>query len=226
MSGTRLRQDLWQRGNKNKRCAFIAQDRYLMSKLKRYFITGMLTILPIFLTLYILLIIFRLIDNIIGVIINRYLKTAFGFSIPGLGFILAILIILVIGFVVSHLVSKRVFPLIERWFLKLPGVRQVYPSIKQVVGFIFSKDAAVFKKVVLVEYPSKGIWSVGFMTNEGFREAKELTGQELIHVLIGTTPNPWSGFFILVPKNAVKFLEMSAEEGMKLIVSGGILKPV
>ncbi len=196
-----------------------------MNKLKRYFITGLLTILPIFLTLFILNIIFRLIDNIIGRIINSYLKAAFGFSIPGLGFIMAVLIILVTGFVVSHLLNKRALPLIERWFLKLPGIRQIYPSIKQIVGFIFSKDKAVFRKVVLVEYPSKGIWSVGFMTNEGFREAEELTGQELVHVLIGSTPSPWSGFFILVPKNAVKFSEMSAEEGVKLIVSGGILKP-
>ena len=197
-----------------------------MNKLKRYFITGLLTILPIFLTLAILFIIFRLIDNVIGKIINSYLKTAFGFSIPGLGFILVILIILVTGFVVSHLVSKRTLPLIEMVLLKFPGIRQIYPSVKQVVGFIFSKDKDVFKKVVLVEYPSKGIWSVGFMTNEGFREAQELTGQELVHVLIGSTPSPWSGFFILVPKNAVKFLKMSAEEGIKLIVSGGILKPL
>ncbi len=196
-----------------------------MNKIKRYFITGLLTILPVFLTLYFLFIIFKLIDNIIGRIINSYLKAEFGFSIPGLGFIMAILIILLTGFIVSHLLSKRALPLIERWFLKLPGVRQVYPPIKEIIGFIFSKDKAVFKKVVLVEYPSKGIWSVGFMTNEGFREARELTGQELVHVLIGSTPSPWSGFFILVPKNAVKFLQMSAEEGIKLIVSGGILKP-
>ena len=196
-----------------------------MNKLKRYFITGLLTILPIFLTLYLLFIIFKLIDNIIGRIINRYLEAEFGFSVPGLGFIMAILIIIVTGFVVSHLMGKRVLPSIERWLLKLPGIKHVYPSMKQIVGFIFSEDKVAFKKVVLVEYPSKGIWSVGFMTNEGFREAQELTGQELVHVLVGSTPSPWSGFFILVPKNAVKFLEMSAEEGIKLIVSGGILKP-
>ncbi len=196
-----------------------------MNKLKRYFVTGLLTILPIFITLYILYVIFKLIDNIIGGVINRYLRTEFGFSVPGLGFIMVILIILVTGLIVSHfsrLLSKKA---LERWFLKLPGIKQVYPSIKQIVGFLFSKDKGIFKKVVLVEYPSKGIWSVGFMTNEGFREARELTGQELVHVLIGSTPSPWSGFFILVPRNAVKFLEMSAEEGIKLIVSGGILKP-
>lgn len=196
-----------------------------MDKLKKYFIAGLLTILPISLTLFILFIIFKLIDNIIGGIVNGYLRAAFGFSIPGLGFIMTILIIVATGFVVSHLLSKGSLPLIESWLLKLPGIRQVYPSIKQIIGFIFSKDKAVFRKVVLVEYPSKGIWSVGFMTNEGFREAQELTGQELVHVLIGSTPSPWSGFFILVPKNAVKFLKMSAEEGIKLIVSGGILKP-
>ncbi len=196
-----------------------------MNRLKRYFITGLLTILPISITLYLFFIIFKLIDNIIGRIINRYLQAEFGFYVPGLGFILAILIILLTGFAVSHLLSKRALPLIESWFLRFPGVRQVYPSIKQIIGFIFSKEKDVFKKVVLVEYPSKGIWSVGFMTNEGFSEAQELTGQELVHVLIGSTPSPWSGFFILVPKNAVRFLKMSAEEGIKLIVSGGILKP-
>ncbi|PIQ87467.1 MAG: hypothetical protein COV73_03380 [Candidatus Omnitrophica bacterium CG11_big_fil_rev_8_21_14_0_20_43_6] len=196
-----------------------------MVKLKRYFITGLLTILPIFITFYLFFIVFRWIDNIIGVIIQRYLESTFGFSIPGIGFILAVLIILVVGFMVSHLLSKKMLPLIEGWFLRLPGIRQVYPPIKQIVSFIFSKDTSVFKKVVLVEYPSKGIWSVGFMTNDGFREAQELTGQELVHVLIGSTPGPWTGFFILVPKKDVKFLEMTVEEAMKLIISGGILKP-
>jgi len=196
-----------------------------MNKLKKYFITGLLTILPIFITLYLFYIVFKWIDNIIGGFINRYLMTTFGFSVIGLGFIMVILIVLAVGFIVSHLLSKKTLPLIEGWFLRLPGVRQVYPSIKQIIGFVFSKDTWGFKKVVLVEYPSRGIWSVGFMTNEGFREAQELTGQELVHVLIGTTPGPWTGFFILVPKKDVKFLEMTVEESMKLIISGGILKP-
>jgi len=116
-------------------------------------------------------------------------------------------------------------PFMEKLFLKLPGVRQVYPSIKQIISFIFSKDKPAFKKVVMVEYPSKGIWSMGFMTNDSFKEAEEEAGQELVHILIGTTPSPWSGFFIMVPKSQVKFLDISVEAGIKLIVSGGILKP-
>lgn len=196
-----------------------------MKKLERYFITGLLAILPIFLTLYILFVIFRLIDGLLGVIINSYLRERLGFYIPGLGFILVILIILVTGFAVSHLLNKKMLPVMEGWFLRFPGVRQVYPAIKQIVIFIFSKDKDAFKKVVMVEYPSKGIWSLGFMTNESFREAQEKIGEELVHVLIGSTPSPWSGFFIIVPKKDVKFLEMSVEDGIKLIVSGGILKP-
>jgi len=196
-----------------------------MKRLKHYFVTGLIVVLPIFLTLYLLFIIIRLIDGLLGVIINSYLKAEFGFSIPGIGLILGILLILLIGFIVSNILSKKVLPTIERWFLKLPGIRQIYPPIKQIISFIFSKDNTAFKKVVLVEYPSKGIWSIGFMTSEGFREAQEKTGQELVHVLISSTPSPWSGFFVLVPKNEVKFLEMTIEDAIKLIVSGGIIKP-
>lgn len=197
----------------------------MRTRLKNYFITGLLVSLPIFLTLYFLFLVFKLIDSFLGVIVNRYLRAEFGFSIPGIGIILGVLLIFIIGFVASHLLSRRVLPAIERWFLKFPGIRQIYPPIKQIVNFIFSKDKMAFKKVVLVEYPSKGIWSVGFMTNEGFREAQEKVGQELIHVLIGSTPSPWSGFFVLVAKKDVKFLDISVEDGMKLILSGGILKP-
>jgi len=196
-----------------------------MNRLKRYFAAGILVGLPVFITLYLLFIIFKFLDNFFGVMLNKYLKEIVGFSIPGVGIILGILLILILGFIVSHLLSKRVLPVLEGWFLKLPGIRQLYPPIKEIVGFIFTKEKPAFKKVVLVEYPSAGIWSVGFMTNDGFREAQEKLGQELVHVLIGSTPSPWSGFFILVPKNKVKFLEMTVEEGIKLIVSGGILKP-
>lgn len=196
-----------------------------MNRLRRYFAAGILVGLPIFITLYLLFVIFKFLDNFFGVMLNKYLKEIVGFSIPGVGIILGILLILILGFIVSHLLSKRVLPVLEGWFLKLPGIRQLYPPIKEIVGFIFTKEKPAFKKVVLVEYPSAGIWSVGFMTNDGFREAQEKLGQELVHVLIGSTPSPWSGFFILVPKNKVKFLEMTVEEGIKLIVSGGILKP-
>lgn len=198
-----------------------------MIKLRHYFFAGLLLILPLFITLYCIFFIFKFIDGICGGFINAYLKANFGFFIPGIGIVLGILIVLLAGFFASHFLGKKMLLVLEEWFLKFPGVRQIYPSAKQIVGFLFSKDKekAAFKKVVLVEYPSQGIWSVGFITNDAFREAQEKTGEELVHVFIATTPGPWSGFLVLIPKRDIKFLDMSIEDGMKLIISGGILKP-
>lgn len=197
-----------------------------MAKLKHYFATGLLIILPVFITLYLFFVIFKIVDGIFGTIINSYLKASFGFSIPGIGFILGMILIFATGFAASHLISKKTISVIAGWFLNFPGIRKIYAPIKQIIGFFLAKEKSAFKKVVLVEYPCKGIWSIGFMTNEGFREAKEKTGRDLVHVFIGSTPSPWSGFFVLIPKEEVKFLEMTVEEGINLIVSGGIIKPV
>lgn len=196
-----------------------------MSKLKRYFITGLLVILPVYVTFYLLFIIFRLIDGIWGRLINLYLKRNLGFTIPGLGFIIGMVTILIIGFLATRFFGRRIFQFIEKWFLKFPFFREIYTTIKEIINSFISKDKPAFKKVALVEYPAKGIWSIGFITNEGFKEAEEKIGEELLHVFIGTTPSPFSGFFVLIPKKDVKFLDISVEEGIKLIVSGGILKP-
>jgi len=193
--------------------------------MRRYFLTGLLITLPVFITLYLLYGVFIFIDNIWGKLINFYLKKHLGFAIPGLGFILGIVTIFLIGFIATNLFGRRLFMAVESWFLKLPLVRQIYYPAKQVVNSLVSKDKPAFKKVVLVEYPSKGIWSVGFLTNESFKEAQEKSGEELLHVFIATTPSPFTGFLILVPKKDVKLLDITIEEGIKLIVSGGILKP-
>jgi len=196
-----------------------------MSRIKRYFGTGLLITLPVFLTVYFLFIIFNFIDGIWGKVINFYLKKYFGFSIPGLGIILGLITVIIVGFVATNFMGKRFFALLERWFLKFPFIRQIYPAARQIVGSFISKESPAFKKVVLVEYPSKGMWSIGFITNDSFKEANEKTGEELLHVFIATTPSPLTGFLVLVPKKAIKVLDMSIEDGVKLIVSGGIVKP-
>lgn len=196
-----------------------------MSRIRRYFLTGLLVILPAFITVYLLYIIIAFIDNIWGKVLNFYLKKYLGFPIPGLGFILGILTIILVGFIATNLFGKRIFQIFEHWFLKFPGIRQIYTPAKQIVDSFFSKEKPAFKKVVLVEYPSKDIWSIGFITNESFKEAEEKTGEELVHVFIATTPSPFTGFLILVPRKNLKVLDMPVEQGVKLIVSGGILKP-
>jgi len=181
--------------------------------------------LPVFLTFYLLYLIFMFIDGIWGKAINFYLKKYLGFSIPGLGIMLGLVTILAVGFIATNLLGKKLLKLFEGWFLKIPFIRKIYPAARQIVDSLISRKSPAFKKVVLVEYPSRGIWSIGFITNDSFREANEKLGQELVHVFIATTPSPLSGFLILVPKRDIKVLDISIEEGIKLIVSGGIVKP-
>lgn len=196
-----------------------------MSRIKRYFFTGFFIILPAFITAYVLYAIFMFIDGIWGKVINFYLRKHLGFAIPGLGFILGMLTILGVGFVATNLLGKRLFGFFERMFRKFPMIKLIYDPAKQIVDSFVSRENPAFKKVVMVEYPSKGLWSIGFLTNESFKEAEDKTGEELLHVFIATTPSPFTGFLILVPRRDVKILDMPIEGGIKLIVSGGIVKP-
>jgi len=193
--------------------------------IRYYFITGLLAILPVFITLYLLFVVGKFIDGVWGAAINFYLKKHFGFAIPGLGLIFGIITIFAAGVIANNLFIRRFFHALEAHFLRLPLIRQVYPSAKQVVGSFISKDKPAFKKVALVQYPSKGLWSIGFLTNDSFSEAQQKTGKELVHIFIATTPSPFTGFLVLVPKEDVTFLDISVEDGVKLIVSGGIVKP-
>lgn len=194
-------------------------------KIRHYFATGFLITLPVFLTLYLLFIIFRFIDEIFGKVVNFYIKQHLGFAVPGVGIIVGIIIVFAVGFTAANFFGKRIMRALEGWFLRFPFIRQVYPSAKQIVDSFMSKDSPAFKKVVLVQYPSKGIWSIGFLTNESFKEVNEKTGRDLLHVFIATTPSPLTGYLVLIPREDVQYLEMSIEEGVKLIISGGIVKP-
>jgi uncharacterized membrane protein len=168
--------------------------------IRRYFITGLLVTLPVFITLYLIFAIAKFIDGIWGTVINFYLKKYLGFAVPGLGLILGLITVFIVGVIATNLIGKRFFHFLEGWFLRLPVIRQVYPSAKQVVDSFMSKDKPAFKKVVLVQWPSKGIWALGFITNEGFKEACDKTGRKLIHVFIATTPSPLTGFVTLIPE--------------------------
>lgn len=194
-------------------------------KIKRYFGTGLLITLPVFLTFYLLFIIFRFIDSIWGKVINYYLKKHLGFAIPGLGFILGIITVIIVGFVATNFFGKKLLRIIENWLFKFPVIRQIYPAAKQIVDSFVSKESPAFKKVVLVQYPSNGLWAIGFLTNDSFRQANEAAGDELLHVFVASTPSPLTGFLVLVPKNDIKILDIPVEDGIKLIVSGGIVKP-
>lgn len=195
-------------------------------KIRRYLGTGLLITLPVFITLYFLFIVFRFIDGICGRPVNFIIQRHLGFSIPGIGFIIGLLIVFAIGFIATNYFGKKLVRVLEGWFLKFPFIRQIYPAAKQIVDSFISKESPAFKKVVLVQYPSKGLWAIGFLTNESFAEANKKSGRDLLHIFIATTPSPLTGYLTLIPREDVQELDISVEEGVKLIITGGIVKPL
>jgi len=196
-----------------------------MKRLKRYFITGLVVLLPVVLSIYILVKVFSFCDNVLGRFFNSYFKETLGFYIPGLGLILLLSIILLTGFSASHFLGKKLFPSFENTFLKIPLLNKIYPTLKQIVLFILRQEELGFKKAVLVQYPSKGIWSLGFVTNQAFAEIDNKINDKLLCVFIPSTPGPLTGYAIFLPQREVIFLDLSVQDALKIIISGGIFKP-
>ena len=195
--------------------------------LQRYVLAGLVVLVPITVTCYILVVIFQFADGLLGKFINRYLQRAYGYSIPGLGLLLTFLLIVGVGAIISsNMVARRIYRWTEQGFARLPLVRNIYPSIREIAEFFFEKDRRVaFRKVVLVEYPSPGLWSIGFVTNEEPPVVNATLARTVYAILISTPPSPFSGPIIFLPPEKVKFLDITVEEGLKLVMSGGVLVP-
>jgi uncharacterized membrane protein len=149
-----------------------------------------------------------------------------GFRVPGLGVVLTIVILLVTGIVVANLVGRTLVRMGERLLARIPLVRSIYSGVKQVMETMFSDSGKSFRNVVLIEYPRKGIWTLAFLTGEqGTRESEDKIGSRVSHIFVPTTPNPTSGFFLMVPTDDVLILEMSVDEGLKMIISAGVVLP-
>lgn len=188
--------------------------------------TGLLIVLPVLITVYLFISLFAFFDNILGRYISRLTLAYFGSRIPGLGLLVFILLIFSTGFFATNFIGRKFLHYLENFWFKFPVIKKIYPAAKQVTRFLFSpKDPGALQKVVLVEYPSKGIYSIGFITNHADQEIQEKTGKELLNVLIPSVPNPLSGFVVLVPRVEVIYLDMTVEEAVKIIVSGGVLNP-
>lgn len=196
-----------------------------MQTLKKYFFTGLVLVVPVSLTLYLLVAVFRFIDNILGKFLNVYFQNTWGFYIPGIGFVLFFLILVLVGMVASRFVGHRLFEQIEKWFAGLPLIKNVYPTLKQIVSFISAQKEFGFKRVVLVEYPGKGVWSVGFLTNEGFKKVDAAMGKEMAAVYVPTVPGPLTGNVVFVAKNELKFPDIEIGDALKMIISGGVVNP-
>jgi uncharacterized membrane protein len=193
---------------------------------KKYFVTGLLIILPVLVTIYLFVSLFAFFDNILGRYISGISVAYLGHKIPGLGLLLFVVLIFFTGFFATNFIGRKFFIYLERLWFRFPIVKKVYPAIRQITSFLFTpKIQNQLQKVVLVEYPSKGIYSIGFVTNQSDKEIAEKSGRDLLNILISSVPNPLTGFLILVPKQDVIFLDMSVEDAIKIVVSGGVLNP-
>jgi uncharacterized membrane protein len=198
-------------------------------RLSKIFITGMLITIPIALTWIILNFLFKNLDSLAPVFTNLLIKMHVpipeGYRIPFLGVIMTLLSILLIGMFATNIFGKRLVHLGERIVEKIPFVRRIYGGIKQVVLSFANADTTGFSRVVLIEFPRRGINAIGFVTGEARGEVQRLTKDKVINVFVPTTPNPTSGFLVFAPPEEVIDISMSIEEGVKYVISGGIVDP-
>ena len=198
--------------------AKIKKKRSLTLILRNYFITGVVVLIPIGFTLYLSKILINLSSKIIPENINpnNYLP----FAVPGIEIIVSIIVITIVGGLSLSFLGKRILKLIDDLFKRIPFLRTIYSAILQMTE-TFSNKENDKKSVVLIEYPRKGVWAVGFATKENKGEMAEKTNRKLINVFVPTTPNPTSGFLLMFPIDEVIYLNMTFEEASKFIVSAG-----
>ena len=192
------------------------------TSIRNNFIAGVVVLIPIGITLYLTLFFIKISSKILPKEINPnyYLP----YNIPGLEILISLAIITLIGWISLSFLGKKLFDLFETILNKIPILRTIYSAVGQLIE-TFTKTKSNKKNVVLIEYPRKGVWAVGFATRENTGEIKKKTGQELINVFVPTTPNPTSGFLLMFPKNEVIYLDLSFEEASKFIVSAGSTNP-
>jgi uncharacterized membrane protein len=195
-----------------------SKRKSLSLTLRNYFITGVVVLIPIGFTLYLSKILIGISSNLIPKNLNpnHYLP----FDIPGVEILISILLITIVGGLSLSFFGRRILKLIDDLFKRIPFLRTVYSAIVQMTE-TFSKKDDNKKSVVLVEYPRKGVWAVGFATKENTGEMAEKTNKKLINVFVPTTPNPTSGFLLMFPIEDVIYLNMTFEEASKFIVSAG-----
>ena len=197
-----------------------------MSQLRRYLVAGLLVWLPLGATFFVIQLLVGWMDQSLLLLPERFRpETLLGFNIPGLGVVLSLLILLLTGLVAANLFGRKLVELWEQLLSRIPLVRSVYSAVKQLVETMFADNGNSFRKVVLVEFPRRGIWTLAFLTNDEQGVVQQATGREVISVYVPTTPNPTGGYFVLVPVEDVREIDLSVDEGLKLLLSMGAVNP-
>ncbi len=198
----------------------------MKKRIKRVFLTGLAAIIPIGVTVYILYFLLRMMEGLTNIVPSQYrLEELFSIHIPGIDYLILVVLIFAVGLLVRSYVGKKIISWGETVLNKIPVVRTVYVASKQLTHAIFSDDSSSFKKVVLIEYPRKGLYCIAFVTGTTKGELQEKTSEHLINLFVPTTPNPTSGFLLMVPEEDIINLDMTVDEAFALVVSGGTYTP-
>ncbi len=199
----------------------------LSARLRNYLLTGILVTAPIAITFYIAWLGINFVDSrVIPLIPEKYNpETYLPFDILGLGLVIVIIALMLVGWLTASFVGRLFLRTGERVLARMPVIRNIYGALKQVFETVLSHRSTAFREVVLIEYPRRGIWALGFLTGMTEGEVQNLTTEDVLNVFLPTTPNPTSGFLLFLPKEDVLVLDMTVEEGIKMVMSGGIVTP-
>ncbi|MDA3808253.1 MAG: DUF502 domain-containing protein [Thiomicrorhabdus sp.] len=198
-----------------------------MSYLKRYLIAGLLVWLPLGVTLAVIKFLVGLFDQSLLLLPHQYRPDVLlGVHIPGFGVLLSLTLILVTGVIVANFLGSRLVAIWESLLSRIPLVRSIYHAVKQISEAVLGSGEQTFQKVYLIQYPRTGLWTLAFQTGTSQGEAQKKTGMNgVVNLFVPTTPNPTSGFFIMASKNEVIELEMSVDDALKMVISGGVIVP-
>lgn len=196
-------------------------DGGLIRRLRNHFITGIVVTAPIAITIYL---VWQFIGFLDGIFTPDTIERL-PFPIPGVGLLIAFVFLTLVGALTANFFGRWLFTIGENLLGRMPVVRSVYGTLKKIFETVLAKSSKSFREVVLVEYPRKGIWAIGFITGNTEGEISSRMPSEMVNIFLPTTPNPTSGFLLFLPKEDVIVLNMSVEEGIKLVISGGIMVP-
>ena len=198
----------------------------MLGALRRYLIAGLLVWVPLGVTIIVIKLFVDLLDGFLDILPESWQPDQLlGFHIPGFGVVLITLFMLLTGMVVRNLFGRQLIRLGEQLLDRIPLVRSIYGAVKQITESLFSGSGKSFRKVVLVRYPHASSWTLAFQTGDGTPEARAKTGRRLVSVFVPTTPNPTSGFFLMVPEDEVIELDMSIDDGLRMLLSVGVVVP-
>ena len=201
-------------------------DRETFKRLRTHFLTGLVVLTPVVVTAYVFWQLFFKIDGLLSGLLTKWgFYDLIGHRIPGIGFVTLVLLVIFTGMLTRNIIGKKFIEVGDRIMIRIPIFNRIYTAIQQISQAFLTEKRTVFRKAVLVEYPRKGIYAIGFLTSESKGEVQERTESDMCNVFLPTTPNPTSGFLLLIPKGEVTPLDMTIEEALKLVISGGTVLP-